>query len=201
MQAFVKYRGVVAALDRENIDTDQIIPKQHLKRIERSGFGAYLFSDWRYHPDGSARPDFVLNQTHGRAASILVAGKNFGCGSSREHAAWALMDYGFRAIIAPSYADIFRNNASHNGLLVIDLQESVVQNIVERARNRPGYALDIDLQTQTIADDLGLQVSFAIEASRRHRLLNGLDEIGITLTCEAEITRFEKRPGYAMRQQ
>ena len=193
MQPFVTHRGVVAVLDRQNIDTDQIIPKQHLKRVERTGFGAYLFSDWRYHLDGSPRADFVLNQEHGRAASILVSGKNFGCGSSREHAAWALIDHGFRAIIAPSYADIFRNNAANNGLLVIEVEEAAVQMLAQRVRETAGYELDIDLQTQTISDDFGTRITFALEPSRRHRLLNGLDEIGITLTHEPEITKFEKR--------
>jgi 3-isopropylmalate/(R)-2-methylmalate dehydratase small subunit len=193
MEPFVTHRGVVAILDRENIDTDQIIPKQHLKRIERSGFGAYLFSDWRYDAHGSRREDFVLNQEHGRSASILVAGKNFGCGSSREHAAWALMDYGFRAIIALSFADIFRNNAGSNGLLVIEVEAATVQMLAQRVRETAGYELDIDLQTQIISDDFGARISFALEPSRRHRLLNGLDEIGITLTHEPEIAKFEER--------
>jgi 3-isopropylmalate/(R)-2-methylmalate dehydratase small subunit len=192
MQAFVTHRGVVAVLDRENIDTDQIIPKQHLKRIERTGFGAFLFSDWRYFPDGSPRPDFVLNQEHGRRASILVAGKNFGCGSSREHAAWALMDFGFRAVIAPSFADIFRNNSGNNGLLVIELPEERVQMLAQRGR-KPGYELKIDLENQTIRDDIGFKIDFAIDPSRRSRLLQGLDEIGLTLMHEADIAKFEQR--------
>jgi len=192
MQPFVTHRGAVAVLDRENIDTDQIIPKQHLKRIERTGFGEFVFSDWRYFPDGSPRPDFVLNQEHGRRASVLVAGKNFGCGSSREHAAWALMGFGFRAVIAPSFADIFRNNAGNNGLLVIELPEERVQILAQRGREQPGYELEIDLEHQTIIDDLGLRISFAIDESRRHRLLQGLDEIGLTLMHDGDITKFEQ---------
>jgi len=193
MQPFRRHRGVVAPLHRENIDTDQIIPKQHLKRIERTGFGAHLFSDWRYHPDGTPRPDFVLNQEHGRTASILVAGKNFGCGSSREHAAWALSDFGFRAVIAPSYADIFRNNAGNNGLLVIEAPETVVQRIADHAHHKRPYELTIDLEAMTIADEFGLVASFKVEPFRRHRLLHGLDEIGMTLMHEAAIASFEKR--------
>jgi len=193
MQPFRRHRGVVAPLHRENIDTDQIIPKQHLKRIERTGFGAHLFSDWRYHPDGTPRPDFVLNQEHGRTASILVAGKNFGCGSSREHAAWALSDFGFRAVIAPSYADIFRNNAGNNGLLVIEVPETVVQRIADHAHHKRPYELTIDLEAMTIADEFGLVASFKVEPFRRHRLLHGLDEIGMTLMHEAAIASFEKR--------
>jgi 3-isopropylmalate/(R)-2-methylmalate dehydratase small subunit len=193
MQPFRQHRGIVASLYRENIDTDQIIPKQHLKRVERTGFGQYLFSDWRYHSDGSHRPDFVLNQEPYHRASILVAGKNFGCGSSREHAAWALSEFGFRAIIAPSYADIFRTNAGNNGLLVIELEESVVQRIGERSLEQPGYELQIDLETQTITDGLGVSEPFVVDEFRRLRLLHGLDEIGITLEHESSIEKFEQR--------
>lgn len=192
METFRQHRGTVAPLLRENIDTDQIIPKQHLKSIERTGFGAHLFSGWRFHGDGTPRRDFVLNQEHYRSASILVAGKNFGCGSSREHAAWALQQFGFRAIIAPSYADIFRTNAGNNGLLLIELQEPLVRRIAERAQTQPPYELTIDLETQTVADDFGLSERFAVEAFRRHRLLHGLDEIGMTLLHEADISRFEE---------
>ncbi|MFZ0705059.1 MAG: 3-isopropylmalate dehydratase small subunit [Candidatus Korobacteraceae bacterium] len=195
MQPFITHRGVVAVLDRENIDTDQIIPKQHLKRVERTGFGPFLFSDWRYFPDGSPRSDFVLNQPQEHKASILIAGKNFGCGSSREHAAWALMDFGFRAVIAPSFADIFRNNAGNNGLLVVELPERSVQAITRNRSQQPGYELEIDLQAETITDNFGLQISFAIDPSRRSRLLEGLDEIGLTLMLEAHITAFEQRRG------
>jgi 3-isopropylmalate/(R)-2-methylmalate dehydratase small subunit len=191
MEPIRKHRGVVAPLYQENVDTDQIIPKQHLKRIERTGFGQFLFFDWRYHPDGRDREDFVLNHEHFRNATILVAGKNFGCGSSREHAAWALGEFGFRVILAPSFADIFRNNAGNNGMLLIELAEPVIQRIAEHAdKNRP-YHLHVDLEKQTITDDFGLSESFAIDAFRRRRLLHGLDEIGMTLEHEADITRFE----------
>jgi 3-isopropylmalate/(R)-2-methylmalate dehydratase small subunit len=193
MEPIRKHRGVVAPLSRENVDTDQIIPKQHLKRIERTGFGQFLFFDWRYHPDGRDREGFVLNQEHFRNASILVAGKNFGCGSSREHAAWALGEFGFRVILAPSFADIFRNNAGNNGLLVIELADPVIQRIAENADKRRPYHLSVDLENQTISDDFGLWESFTVEPFRRHRLLNGLDEIGMTLVHEAEISRFEER--------
>jgi 3-isopropylmalate/(R)-2-methylmalate dehydratase small subunit len=191
MEPIRQHRGVVAPLHRENIDTDQIIPKQHLKRIERTGFGAFLFSDWRYHPDGRDREDFVLNHEHFRNATILLAGKNFGCGSSREHAAWALGEFGFRVILAPSFADIFRNNAGNNGLLVIELPEATIQRIAEHAESHAPYLLAIDLEGQTITDDFGLSEKFEVESFRRHRLLNGLDEIGMTLLHEADITRYE----------
>lgn len=193
MEPIRQHRGIVAPLHRENIDTDQIIPKQHLKRIERTGFGTFLFSDWRYRPEGGERPDFVLNQEHYRGATILVAGKNFGCGSSREHAAWALAEFGFRVILAPSYADIFRNNAGNNGLLVIELSEATIQRIAENAATHCPYHLNVDLERQLITDDFGLSENFQIEDFRRHRLMNGLDEIGMTLMHEADITRFEKR--------
>jgi 3-isopropylmalate/(R)-2-methylmalate dehydratase small subunit len=193
MEPIRKHSGVVAPLHRENIDTDQIIPKQHLKRIERTGFGPFLFFDWRYHPDGRDREDFVLNHEHFRKATILVAGKNFGCGSSREHAACALGEFGFRVILAPSFADIFRNNAGNNGLLVIELAEPVIQRIAEHADKHRPYQLHIDLENQTISDDFGLSERFEIDAFRRHRLLHGLDEIGMTLEHEADIASFEER--------
>jgi 3-isopropylmalate/(R)-2-methylmalate dehydratase small subunit len=192
MKAFLKHRGIVAPLHRENVDTDQIIPKQHLKKIERTGFGQHLFSDWRYHADGSHRTDFILNRPPYDRATILVAGKNFGCGSSREHAAWALQEFGFRAIIAPSYADIFRNNAGNNGLLLIELPEETVARIAELARANPGYELHIDLEGQTITDDQALAEPFVVEEFRRHRLLHGLDEIGMTLKHDFEIASFEQ---------
>ncbi|HZD33313.1 MAG TPA: 3-isopropylmalate dehydratase small subunit [Candidatus Angelobacter sp.] len=192
MEPIRKHRGVVAPLHRENIDTDQIIPKQHLKRIERTGFGEFLFFDWRYHPDGRDREDFVLNHEHFRNATILVAGKNFGCGSSREHAAWALGEFGFRVILAPSFADIFRNNAGNNGLLVIELSEATIHRIAEDAGEYRPYDLLVDLEAQTITDDFGLSEKFEIDPFRRHRLLNGLDEIGMTLEHEDAIARYEK---------
>ena len=191
MEPIRQHRGVVAPLHRENIDTDQIIPKQHLKRIERTGFGQFLFSDWRYHPDGRDREDFVLNQPVFRDATILVAGKNFGCGSSREHAAWALGEFGFRVILAPSFADIFRNNAGNNGLLVIELPEAIIQRIADNADQHRPYYLSVDLENQTISDDFGLSEKFKVDPFRRHRLLNGLDEIGMTLGHEADIARYE----------
>ena len=191
MEPIRQHRGVVAPLHRENIDTDQIIPKQHLKRIERTGFGQFLFSDWRYHPDGRDREDFVLNQPVFRDATILVAGKNFGCGSSREHAAWALGEFGFRVILAPSFADIFRNNAGNNGLLVIELPDAIIQRIADNADQHRPYHLDVDLEAQVITDDFGLSETFKVDPFRRHRLLNGLDEIGMTLAHEADIARYE----------
>ena len=193
MEAIRKHRGVVAPLHRENVDTDQIIPKQHLKRIERTGFGRFLFSDWRYHPDGRDREDFVLNHEHFRNATILVAGKNFGCGSSREHAAWALGEFGFRVILAPSFADIFRNNAGNNGILVIELPDATIQRIAEHADKRRPYHLSVDLENQTITDDFGLSEKFEVEPFRRHRLLNGLDEIGMTLLHGEDIARYEQQ--------
>ena len=191
MEPIRKHRGVVAPLHRENIDTDQIIPKQHLKRIERTGFGKYLFSDWRYHPDGREREDFPLSHEHFRDATILVTGKNFGCGSSREHAAWALGEFGFRVILAPSFADIFRNNAGNNGLLVIELPEATIQRIAEHADKHRPYHLSVNLEDQTITDDFGLSEKFEVEPFRRHRLLNGLDESGMTLLHEGDIARYE----------
>ena len=192
MEPIREHRGVVAPFYRENIDTDQIIPKQHLKRIERTGFGQFLFSDWRYHPDGRDCEDFVLNHEHFRKATILVAGKNFGCGSSREHAAWALGEFGFRVILAPSFADIFRNNAGNNGLLVIELAEPIIERIAEQADKHRPYQLTVDLESQTITDDFGLSERFEIEPFRRHRLIDGLDEIGMTLLHESSITRYEQ---------
>jgi len=191
MEPIRQHRGVVAPLHRGNIDTDQIIPKQHLKRIERTGFGQFLFFDWRYHPDGRDREDFVLNQADYRNATILVAGKNFGCGSSREHAAWALGEFGFRVILAPSFADIFRNNAGNNGLLVIELPEAIIQRVADNADQHRPYHLSVDLEAQVIADDFGLSEKFEVDPFRRHRLLNGLDEIGMTLAHEADIARYE----------
>jgi 3-isopropylmalate/(R)-2-methylmalate dehydratase small subunit len=192
MEPIRKHRGIVAPLYRENIDTDQIIPKQHLKRIERSGFGVFLFSDWRFDAKGQETPDFILNQKPYRRATILVAGKNFGCGSSREHAAWALAQFGFRIILAPSYADIFRNNAGNNGLLLIELSEELIQSIARNAVDKRPYSLNIDLQQQVVTDDFGMSQAFVIEEYRRHRLLHGLDEIAMTLMHEKSIAEFEQ---------
>ncbi len=178
-------------MDRANVDTDQIIPKQFLKRIERTGFGQFLFFDWRQLPDGSPDPQFELNRPEYRAATILLARRNFGCGSSREHAPWALEDFGFRAIIAPSFADIFYNNCFKNGLLPIRLDEAQVDDLFRRAARHPGYRLTIDLEHQAIRDEQGLSLSFDVEPFRRHCLLNGLDDIGLTLAHEDKIAAYE----------
>jgi 3-isopropylmalate/(R)-2-methylmalate dehydratase small subunit len=187
----------VAAMDRPDVDTDQIIPKQFLKRIERTGFGQYLFYDWRFKDDGSDNPDFELNQPAAAGASILLARRNFGCGSSREHAPWALEDYGFRALIAPSFADIFYNNCFKNGLLPIRLDEKVVDDLFQRVRRYAPYRLTVDLNDLTIRDEHGLQLSFEVDAFRRHCLLNGLDDIGQTLQQVDKIAAFEASRGMA----
>lgn len=193
MRAFREHTGIVAPLERSNVDTDQIIPKQFLKRIERTGYGEFLFYDWRYDGEGHQRTDFVLNRPQYAGASILIAGKNFGCGSSREHAAWALSDYGFRAIIAPSFADIFSTNAGNNGILLVRLPEAEVQALMKRAQETPAYKLHISLETETVHDDSGFSGAFAIDAFRRNCLLEGLDEIGLTLKHEAEIATYESK--------
>jgi 3-isopropylmalate/(R)-2-methylmalate dehydratase small subunit len=193
MRAFRDHKGIVAPLDRSDVDTDQIIPKQFLKRIERTGYGEFLFYDWRYAGDGKPRPEFVLNQPRYAGASILVAGKNFGCGSSREHAAWALDNFGIRAVIAPSFADIFATNAQNNGILLIRLSEEQVAVMRERAKNLPAYELQISLEDKTVADKYGFQATFEIDDFRRTCLLEGLDEIGLTLKHDAEISAFEAR--------
>ena len=197
MEAFTKLTGIAAPLDRPNVDTDQIIPKQFLKRIERTGFGQFLFFDWRYEGDGKTPdPDFVLNRPQYAGAMVLIAGKNFGCGSSREHAPWALNQYGFRAIIAPSYADIFYNNCFQNGMLPITLPEEQVADLLERAK-APGYQITVDLEGQTLTDWQGLAAHFDVDPFRRHRLLNGLDDIGMTLQHEPDITAYEaNRPAW-----
>jgi len=193
MEKFTTFEGAVAPLFQTNIDTDQIIPKQFLTRIERTGYGAFLFNDWRLNPDGSPKAGFVLNDDRYAGASILVAGANFGCGSSREHAPWSLMDYGFRAVIAPSFGDIFFNNSLKNGLVPIRLDEATVETIVERAKTRDNYLLTIDLKKQTVTDRNGLAVTFEIDEFRRYCLINGLDDIGLTLQHEQKITEFEQR--------
>lgn len=193
MFPFRKHTGLVAPLDQPNVDTDQIIPKQFLKRIERTGFGEFLFYDWRYQADGTPDHSFALNEPRYSGASILVAGRNFGCGSSREHAPWALADYGFRAIIASSFADIFANNCTKNGLLPVVLSETEVAEIVRRARAAEGYQLTVDLERRVVEDGEGLTASFQIDDFRRFCLLEGLDDIGLTLRREAEITTFETR--------
>jgi 3-isopropylmalate/(R)-2-methylmalate dehydratase small subunit len=191
MQALRVHAGKVAPLDRANVDTDQIIPKQFLKRIERTGYGQFLFIDWRQNPDGTPKPEFVLNEPRYKGASILLARRNFGCGSSREHAAWALTDYGFRVVIAPSFADIFNNNSSKNGLLTIALDESVVSELFERTAKTPDYTLTVDLEKLTISDAQGFDVKFAVDDFRRKCFLEGLDDIALTLQHEGEIARYE----------
>ncbi len=191
MKPFVKQVGLVAAMDRPNVDTDQIIPKQFLKRIERTGFGQFLFFDWRRLPDGKDDPQFELNQPRYHGATILLARRNFGCGSSREHAPWALEDFGFRAIIAPSFADIFYNNCFKNGLLPVRLDEAQVDDLFRRCQATPGYQLTVDLENCVITDNAGLSIPFQVDPARRHSLLNGLDDIGLTLAHEAKITAYE----------
>ena len=193
MQPYRRHTGAVAPLDRVNVDTDQIIPKQFLKSIARTGFDAGLFYDWRFRPDGSPNPDFVLNKPEYRGASILVSGRNFGSGSSREHAPWALQQFGFRAVVAPSFADIFRNNCYQNGLLPVVLPEKIVRQLLDRATDQPGYRLTIDLENQTVADERDTLASFDIDPAVKHRLLNGLDDIGLTLQHADDISAFEQR--------
>jgi len=192
VEKFTLHSGITVAIDRANIDTDQIIPKQFLKRIERSGFGRFLFYDWRYAVDGTPDAGFPLNDPRYAGASILVAGANFGCGSSREHAPWSLYDYGFRAVIAPSFADIFYNNSLKNGLLPVALSEEVVREIIDRSRLE-SYQITIDLERQMVADCRGFASSFDIDPFRKHCLLNGLDDIGLTLQHEEKITAYESR--------
>ena len=193
MEKFSKLTGIVAPLDRANVDTDQIIPKQFLKRIERTGFGEFAFFDWRYLEDGVPNPDFILNEDRYRGANILVTGRNFGSGSSREHAPWALMEMGFRAIIAPSFADIFRNNCEQNGLLPVILKTSKVDTITARALRGSGYSATVDLVSQTVTDGQNLNASFEIDPFRKNSLLKGLDDVGITLDYVESIASFESR--------
>ena len=192
MKAFTTHKGSVASLDRANVDTDQIIPKQFLKRIERTGFGQFLFYDWRYQDDGKTpNEQFELNQPQFVDATILVARQNFGSGSSREHAVWALDDYGFRAVIAPSFADIFYNNCFKNGLLPVVLAEAKVEQIFQNVAAHGRYELTIDLERCRVTDGDSLDVPFEVQASRRENLLRGLDEIGLTLQFEDKITQYE----------
>ncbi len=193
MKPFTVHRGRVAPLDRVNVDTDQIIPKQFLKRIEKTGFGQFLFYDWRFGADGKKNPDFVLDDPRYEGASILVAGKNFGCGSSREHAVWALADFGFRAVISSSFADIFANNSTKNGFLAVPLSEEEVAQLMQRAHDIDDYQITIDLEKCEVIDDQGFRAKFAMDEFTRHCLLNGLDDIGLTLQHEAEITAYEAR--------
>jgi 3-isopropylmalate/(R)-2-methylmalate dehydratase small subunit len=193
MQPFRRHTGIVAPLLRRDIDTDQIVPKQFLKRLERTGFGQFLFHDWRTGANGSANPSFVLNQPRYKGASVLVAGANFGCGSSREHAAWALQDFGFAAVVASSFADIFRANAVANGLLPLALPEAIVSTIASRAESIEGYALEIDLEHCHVRDNYDLDYAFPYEEGARQRLLEGLDDIALILKYEQDITRYEHR--------
>jgi 3-isopropylmalate/(R)-2-methylmalate dehydratase small subunit len=202
MEKFIRQEGLVAPLDRANVDTDQIIPKQFLKSIKRTGFGPNLFDEWRYLDEGfpgqdsSQRPkneDFVLNQSRYQGASILLTRRNFGCGSSREHAPWALMDFGFKAIIAPSFADIFYNNCFKNGLLPIVLSEDNVEALFRAVEGKEGFRITVDLEQQQVIPESGEPLSFEIDEFRKHCLLNGLDEIGLTLNEADTIRAYEAR--------
>ena len=195
MEAFTTHTGIVAPLSRMNVDTDAIIPKQFLKRIERSGFGQYLFFEWRFTDDGAEIPEFVLNREPYRKASILLAQANFGCGSSREHAPWALNDFGFRAILAPSFADIFYNNCFKNGMLPLRLPEETINDLFTRVEATPGYSMNIDLEKKQLTGSDGFAAGFDLDEDRRQFLLQGLDEIGLTLRHEAAITAYEKEHG------
>ena len=195
MRAFTTHTGLAAVLDRDDVDTDQVIPKQFLKRITRTGYDDALFFDWRFLSDGSLNPDFELNHPSYEGASILIAGRNFGCGSSREHAPWALNDFGFRVIIAPSFADIFRNNCFQNGLLTITLDEPAVRSLMDKAAPGNDYRPTVDLATQTISAPSGTTIPFEIDDFRRHSLLNGLDDIGLTLQHEDKIAAYERERG------
>jgi 3-isopropylmalate/(R)-2-methylmalate dehydratase small subunit len=193
MEPFRTLTSLAMPLDRANVDTDQIIPKQFLKRIERTGYGDFLFFDWRQTPAGEPVADFVLNDPRYKGAQILVAGKNFGCGSSREHAAWALSDFGFRAVIAPTFADIFYSNACKNGIVLVKLSEEQVDQLLKNASTIPGYKLTVSLEAQTVTDSRGFNASFEFDAFRKFCLLEGLDDIGLTLRHAAELDKFEKQ--------
>lgn len=192
MKPFVKHTGIVAPLDRVNVDTDAIIPKQFLKRIERSGFGQFVFYEFRFNEAGEVIKDFVLNQPRYEGTSILISRANFGCGSSREHAPWALEDYGFRAIIAPSFADIFYNNCFNNGILPIKLPNEVMDTLFKKTQEIEGYQLEIDLKEKKITDNSGFEVNFDLDEPNRVKLLNGYDDISLTLLKEEKISEFEK---------
>ncbi len=192
MEAFVNHKGLVAPLDRSNVDTDQIIPKQFLKRIERTGFGEFAFFDWRYLEPGVLNPEFILNEDRFKNASILVSGSNFGSGSSREHAPWALLDYGFKVIIAPSFADIFRNNCFQNGILSIILDKKEVDYLMGMSLSNRNYYLNVDLENEVIYDDDEFKTNFEIDPFRRESLLKGQDEIARTLNSDSYIDDYEK---------
>jgi 3-isopropylmalate/(R)-2-methylmalate dehydratase small subunit len=193
MQPFTKHTGLVAPMDRVNVDTDQMVPKQFLKLLTREGYGRILFYDWRYLPGEKPNPEFVLNRPRYKGASVLLARANFGCGSSREHAPWAILDYGFRAILAPSYADIFYNNCFKNGILPVTLTNDQMDELFKRTEKNEGYKVTVDLEQQVVTDDQDLRYSFTIDPFRRECLLKGLDDIGLTLVHEAEIAAFEKK--------
>jgi 3-isopropylmalate/(R)-2-methylmalate dehydratase small subunit len=197
MQPFRNLTSLAAPLDRTNVDTDQIIPKQFLKRIERTGYGDFLFFDWRQTPDGEPVPDFVLNDPRYQSAQILIAGKNFGCGSSREHAAWALSDFGFRCVIAPSFADIFFSNAGKNGILLVKLREEQVAELLKNAQSLPCYQLTVSLEDQTVTDGRGFAAGFEVDPFRRYCLLEGLDDIGLSLRHADALDAFEKQHDHA----
>jgi len=197
MKPFTKHTGKVAVMDRANVDTDQIIPKQFLKRIERTGFGEFLFWDWARHHDGSLNPEFELNHPKAQGASVLVTRHNFGCGSSREHAPWALEDWGFRVLVAPSFADIFYNNCFKNGMLPIVLHEDHVEELFQRHAKHPEYELTAHLEDCILSDAHGLELPFEVEEFRRQCLLHGLDDIGLTLEHHDKIAAYEQAKGHA----
>ena len=191
-EPFIRHNGLVVPLDQINVDTDQIIPKQFLKRVERTGFGEFLFYDWRFSSSGSPNPDFVLNEDRYQDATILVTGENFGCGSSREHAPWALQDYGFRVIIAPSFADIFYNNCFKNGLLPVVLPPVTVQRMLENAADLVNYTISVDLEKQIVTEPDGSSGRFEVDPFRKTFIIKGLDEIGWTLQYETDIDKYER---------
>ncbi len=193
MQPFIQETGLVAPVDRVNVDTDAIIPKQFLKRIERSGFGQFLFFEWRWDEKGNEIPEFSLNQPRYKGSSILISRANFGCGSSREHAPWAILDYGFKVVIAPSFADIFYNNCFKNGILPIKLTEEQVEELFQRTNANEGYKLTVDLENKVITDEQGLRIEFDLDEHRRQFLLQGLDDIGLTLKHADEIAAYEAK--------
>jgi 3-isopropylmalate/(R)-2-methylmalate dehydratase small subunit len=193
MESFRTLTSIAAPLDRTNVDTDQIIPKQFLKRIERTGYGEFLFFDWRRTASGDPDPSFELNDPRYKGAKILIAGKNFACGSSREHAAWALSDFGFRAVIAPTFADIFFSNAGKNGIVLARLTEAEVAQLLHNAKTLPNYQLTVSLEDQTVTDNHGFKATFEVDPFRKFCLLEGLDDIGLTLRHEAELDKFESQ--------
>jgi len=193
MQPFKTLTSLVAPLDRANVDTDQIIPKQFLKRIERTGYGDFLFFDWRRTASGDPDPAFVLNEPRYKGAQILIAGKNFGCGSSREHAAWALSDFGFRVVIAPTYADIFFSNAGKNGIVLVRLSDAEVETLLKNAQTIPGYQLTVSLEEQMVTDGHGFSAKFEFDPFRKFCLIEGLDDIGLTLRHAAALDAFEAK--------